>query len=94
MINSVANVERKEKFMNKKNLLKVSLISFLCSAFVLTFNYFFFHYFTDEGFSNVFHEEAGKPFVADLIGQLGVLLLFLSISSLIFALVVYKNKKD
>lgn len=80
--------------MNKKNLLLVSAISFILSAFVLTFNYFFFHYFTSEGFTNVFHKEAQKPFVADLIGQLGVLLLFLSIASLIFALVCFKKQDN
>ena len=94
MTSSVVNAERKEKFMNKKSLLKLSLVSFLSSALVFVFNYFFYHYFTDDGFTGVFQEEAGKPFVADLIGQLGVLLLFLSIASLMIALIVYNNKKD
>ena len=42
--------------------------------------------------SKVMEKEAQKPFVADLIGQLGVLLLFLSIASLIFALVCFKKQ--
>ena len=79
--------------MNKKNLLKLSVISFAISAFVLTFNYFFYHYFTSEGFTPVFHKEPQKPFVSDLIGQFGVLFLFLSVTCLLFALVCY-NKKE
>ena len=71
----------------RKKLLKFSLISFIISAVVLAINYFFFHFVTDEGITFTFHEEAGKPFVADLIGQLGVLFLFSAIVSLIAAFV-------
>lgn len=80
--------------MNRKNLTKLSFISFLISAFVLTFNYFFYHYFTSEGFTNVFHKEPQKPFVSDLIGQLGVLFLFLSITSLLIAFICYKKEEN
>lgn len=79
--------------MNKKNLLKLSLISFIISACVLVFNYFFFHYFTSEGFTTIFHKEAQKPFVADLIGQFGVLFLLFSVITLLIALICYNNKK-
>ena len=73
--------------MTRKKLFKFSLISFLISVFVLAVNYFFFHFVTDEGITFTFHEEAGKPFVADLIGQLGVLFLFSAIVSLIAAFI-------
>ena len=63
-------------------LFKLSGISFGISAFILAFNYFFFHYFGENGFSNVFHKEAQKPFVSNLIGQLGVLFLFTSFPSI------------
>ena len=78
--------------MNRKKLINLSIISFGISAFVLTFNYFFFHYFTSEGFTAVFHKEAQKPFVADLIGQFGVLFLFTSVISLIIAFVCYEKE--
>lgn len=82
--------------MNKKNLLKLSLITFCISAFLLVFNYFFFHYFTSQGFTSEFHKEAQKPFVSNLIGQLAVLFLFFSIITLLIAVVCYpkNNKKD
>ena len=80
--------------MNRKNLIKVSIISFAISVFSLAFDYFFFHYFTDEGFSNVFNEEAQKPFVADLIGQLGVLFLFFAIAILLIAFICYPKEEN
>lgn len=76
----------------RKKLLKVALITFGLASFVLTFNYFFYHYFTTEGFTTVFHKEAQKPFVADLIGQFGVLFLFASVISLIIAFVCYEKE--
>lgn len=72
----------------RKKLLKFSLISFICSAVVFAINYFFYHFVTDEGITFTFHEEAGKPFVADLIGQLGVLFIFAAAVSLIAAFVL------
>ena len=78
-----------------KKLLKLSGISAVISVFIFIFNYFFFHFFTDSGFTTVFQEEAGKPFVADLIGQLGVHFLFLSLASLLIALICFpKNEKQ
>ena len=75
----------------RKKLMKLSGISGLISAIIFGFNYYFFHFVTDEGFTLVFHEEAGKPFVADLIGQLGVHFLFLSLASLLVAFICIKR---
>ena len=77
----------------RKNLFKLSGISFLISGIILGFNYYFFHYVTDAGFTLTFHEEVGKPFVADLIGQLGVLFLFLSMGALLVAWTCFPKKK-
>lgn len=79
--------------MNKKHFLKLSLVSFITSAIIFVINYFFFHFVTDDGISLTWQPEAGKPFVADLIGQLGVSILFLSIASLMIALIFFKNKE-
>lgn len=79
--------------MTKKTLLKFSLILLIVGLCVLAINYFFFHFVTDEGISLTWHPEAGKPFVTDMIGQLGVLFLFGSAVSLIAALVFFKEKK-
>lgn len=77
----------------RNKLFKLSGISAVISAFVFVFNYFFFHFFTDDGFTTVFQEEAGKPFVADLIGQLGVHFLFFSIATLLIALILFKKEE-
>ena len=79
--------------MTKKTLLKFSLILLIVGLCVLAINYFFFHFVTDEGISLTWHPEAGKPFVTDMIGQLGVLFLFGSAVSLIAALVFFEEKK-
>ena len=77
--------------MNKK-LLKLSLICLITSIVVLAIAYFFFHYVTDTGITLVRQEEAGKPFVTDLIGQFGVLFLFASAFTLLIAFVFRKEE--
>ena len=79
--------------MNKKTLLKFSLILLIVGLCVLAINYFFFHFVTDDGITLTWHPEAGKPFVTDMIGQLGTLFLFGSAVSLIAALVFFEDKK-
>ena len=56
--------------MNKKNLLRVSVITLVIGLAVLAIAYFFFHFVGDEGIRE-WQPEAGKPFVTDMIGQLG-----------------------
>jgi hypothetical protein len=79
--------------MNKKNLLKISLITLIIGLVVLAIAYFFFHFVTDSGITFVWHPEAGKPFVTDLIGIFGVFFLWSSAMSLIIALVCFKDEK-
>ncbi len=79
--------------MDKKNLLKFSLITAIIGVIVLVIAYFFFHFVTDEGIALVWHPEAGKPFISELIGTFGVLFLWASAISLIASFVFF-NKKD
>ena len=78
--------------MNKKNFRKLSLVSFISSLVTFIINYFFFHFVTDDGISLTWQPEAGKPFVADLIGQLGTLLLFFAIASFMISIVFFKKE--
>ncbi len=78
----------------KKKLNKFSLVSFISSAVVFVINYFFFHFVTDEGISLIFHEEVGKPFVANLIGQLGVHLLAAGIISLMISIIFFPKSEN
>ena len=76
----------------KQKLLKLSLVTFIIGLVVLAIAYYFFHFVTDEGFTLIFHEEAGKPFVTNLIGDFGVLFIFSSVMSLLVANIFYKEK--
>lgn len=75
----------------KSKLLKLSLIMLIIALSIFIINYFFFHFVTDEGITLTWHPEAGKPFVADLIGMLGILFLFGSATSLLLALIVFNE---
>ena len=79
----------------RDKLLKLSLWQVIIAAFVFAVNYFFFHFVTDNGISLTWQPEAGKPFVADLIGQLGVLFLFGAVFCLLCALILCdKNDRN
>ena len=78
----------------KKKLLKLSLITLIIGLAVMLIAYFFFHFVTDDGITLTWHPEAGKPFVTDMIDQLGVLFVFSSAMSLISALVLFDDKKE
>ena len=80
--------------MTRNKLLKFSLYSIIIVTIIFVINYFFYHFLTDDGFTTIFQEEPGKPFVANLIGQLGTLFVFLSGSSLLAAFVIYDKKND
>ena len=66
----------------------------IIGAVVFVINYFFFHFVTDDGITLVWQPEAGKPFVADLIGNLGVLFIFGSIVSLLAAFILCDKAKN
>ena len=78
----------------KKNLLKLSLISFIISVIFFIITYFVFHYVTDEGITLIKQVEAGKPLVTTVIAMFSTLMLFLSTSSLLVYFIFYKNKKS
>ena len=77
----------------RKRLFKLGVIFLIMALVVFAINYYVFHYVTDDGLTLTWHEEAGKSFVTDLIGQLGTLLTFGSISSFLVGGVVFKNDK-
>jgi len=79
--------------MNRQKFLKLSLYSFIASLVTLVINYFFFHFVTDEGISLTWHEEAGKPFVANMIGTLAVLFIFSSVMCLFISFIFYNKEK-
>ena len=74
-----------------KKLLKLSLVTLIVAVSLFIINFYFFHFVTDDGFTLTYHEEAGKPFITNLIGNLGILFLFTSIISFIIRQIFYKK---
>lgn len=77
--------------MTKQNILKLSFTSFLIAIIVFVFDYLFYHFVTDDGISIFWHEEVGKPFITEIIGDFGVLFLFFSIITFLVACICFKN---
>ena len=77
----------------KNKLLKLSMWQGIIAAIVFVINYFFFHFVTDDGITLTWQSEPGKPFVADLIGNLGVLFIFGSVITLLLAFIIF-DKTD
>ena len=76
----------------KKKFLKLSLITLIVGVVFLIFAFFTFHFVTDEGITLVWHPEAGKPFVTELIGDFGVLNLVVSFVSMLTAYIFFNDK--
>ncbi len=74
----------------RKRLYKLAIVCLAVAVVVFIINYFVFHYVTDEGITFVWHPEAGKPFVTDLIGMLGADMVFASIISALSAKILCK----
>ncbi len=77
----------------KKKLLRLSMWQGIIAAGIFVINYFFYHFVTDSGITLQWQAEAGKPFVANLIGNLGVLFIFGSIVSLLCAYIFCEKNK-
>ncbi|MBE5730907.1 MAG: hypothetical protein E7350_03045 [Clostridiales bacterium] len=71
--------------ITKSGLMWLSLITFLLAAVIFVFAFFFYHFFGANGFSRQYSKQPHKPFVSNMIANLGVLFLFASILSLIAA---------
>ena len=66
-----------------KKILKLFLITFIVGVIFLALAFFAFHYLTDAGISSVWHEEAEKPYVTELLGDFGIINLATSFISLL-----------
>ena len=78
----------------KKKLEKLSLWSLALAIVTFGIDYICFHFLTDAGFTTVWQPEAGKPFVTELVGILGVLFLFAAIMSLLVSKIAFSEKED
>ena len=76
----------------KKKFLKLSLITLIVGVVFLILAFFTFHFVTDEGITLVWHPEAGKPYVTELIGDFGLLNLVVSFVSLLISFIFFGDK--
>jgi len=76
----------------KKKFLKLSLITLIVGVVFLVLAFFTFHFVTDEGITLVWHPEAGKPYVTELIGDFGLLNLVVSFVSLLISFIFFGDK--
>lgn len=66
--------------MNRK-LKKLSVRCFLLALVLFALSFVMFHFLTDSGLTAVFQQEAGKPFITEMVADLSVLFLFAGIFS-------------
>ena len=77
----------------KKKFRKLSALCAALSLMTFAVDYVCFHFLTDSGFATAWQSEAGKPFVTEMVGILGVLLLFAGIMSLLSSAIVFEEKE-
>lgn len=75
----------------KKKFLKLSLITLIVGVVFCALAFFCFHFVTDQGITLIYHQEAGKPFITELIGDFAILNLATSFVSLLVALIFFKE---
>ena len=74
----------------KTKFKKLSLVSFVIAIVLFVFSFTLFHYLTPEGtFSNVWHNEASKPFLTFLFAVWGTLHLFVSVTSYLVSIIIF-----
>jgi len=60
----------------KQKFRKLSNRCFVLAAVLFVMSFVLFHFLTDTGFVTTWQPEAGKPFVTEMVADLGVLFLF------------------
>ena len=60
----------------KKKFATLGIVCIVLALMLFALSFVLFHYLTDSGFTTVFQQSAGKPFVTEMVADLGVLFLF------------------
>ena len=77
--------------MNQK-FKKLSNVSFILAVVLFALSFVLFHFLTDSGFTTVFQQEAGKPFVTEMVADLSVLFFFSGIVCRLVAGIFFPKK--
>ena len=76
----------------KQKFKKLSNWCFLLTVILFALSFVLFHYLTDSGFTSVWQPEAGKPFVTEMVADLGVLFCFGGIFCRMIAKIFFFDK--
>ena len=77
----------------RRKLQKLSLAQLMIAAVVFVINYFVFHFVTENGITTEWQPEPGKPFISKLIGTLGTLFVFGSVTALLASFILTDKEK-
>ena len=75
--------------MSKKKLMKISISSLVCGIVGCVISYLFYHFVSADGIR--WREEAAKPFVSEMLGDLSVLFVFAGLFCLLLSFVIYEK---
>ena len=76
----------------KQKLKKLSIQCFVLALVLFALSFVMFHFLTDSGFTTVFQQEAGKPFVTEMTADLGVLFFFSGILCRMIAKIFFPDE--
>ena len=78
----------------KKKFKTLSVWSFILALVIFVLAFFVYHFVTAEGaITLVYHKEAGKPLVSQMLANLGALFLFSGILNLLIAKIFFSNER-
>lgn len=77
----------------KNKLKKLSSWCFALAVVLFALSFLLFHFLTDSGFTTVFQQEAGKPFVTEMVADLSILFLFSGILCRMIAKIFCSDEK-
>ena len=76
----------------KQKFKKLSGWCFVLALVLFALSFVLFHFLTDSGFTTVFQQEAGKPFVTEMVADLSVLFFFSGILCRMIAKIFFQKE--
>ena len=77
----------------KRKFKKLSNRCFVLALVLFALSFVLFHFLTDSGFTTVFQQEAGKPFVTEMVADLSVLFFFSGILCRMIAKIFFSDEQ-
>ena len=77
----------------RKKFVKLGIACLAIGLVLFALSFVLFHYLTDTGFVSTWQPEAGKPFVTEMVADLGVLFLFSGCMSFLVGKIFFSKEK-